>query len=139
MRITEHPVLPFIKQKKITIYYGGEPIEAAEGEPVAAALLASGIRALRTTVKYREPRGVFCAIGRCTDCMMIVDGVPNTRTCVTAARDGMRVERQECLVSPEPPADTRADTMAGRGAETGADTIAGRGSDTDTETDGADA
>ena len=95
-RIDKHPVLPDLAvSKTVVIYCNGKPVEAAEGEPVAAALINAGIRSFRTTVKRREPRGIFCAIGRCTDCMMIVDGHPNTRTCVTPARDGMRVETQD--------------------------------------------
>lgn len=98
MRVKEHPILGELGEvKKATLYYNGEPVEAIEGEPVAAALMNAGIRVFRTTAKRREPRGIFCAIGRCTDCMMIVDGIPNTRTCVTAVKDGMRVEKQEGL------------------------------------------
>lgn len=103
MRITEHPILDEpLDRKKATLYYNGHPIEAYEDEPIASALMAAGIRVMRTTAKYHEPRGIFCAIGRCTDCMMIVDGVPNTRTCVTYVQDGMRVERQEGLASLKP-------------------------------------
>ncbi len=109
MRVEKHPILGDLpQQKKVTLYYNGQPLEAYEGEPVAAALMNAGIRVFRTTAKRREPRGIFCAIGRCTDCMMIVDGVPNTRTCVTYVKDGMRVEKQEGLV---PVKDT------GKGAE----------------------
>ena len=72
-------------------------MEAYEGEPIAAALLAGGIRVFRHTHKKGEPRGVFCGIGRCTDCMMTVDGVPNVRTCVTPAREGMVIETQRGL------------------------------------------
>ena len=97
MRIAEHPILPTLKKPKVTIYYNGKPLQALEGEPVASALMAAGIRSMRTTPKFHEPRGVFCAIGRCTDCMMIVDGIPNTRTCVTMVYDGMRVEQQDGL------------------------------------------
>ena len=103
MRVIEHPILDELKdQKKVTLYYNGEPVEAVEGEPVAAALMNAGIRVFRTTAKRHEPRGIFCAIGRCTDCMMIVDGIPNTRTCVTPVRDGMRVEKQEGLAPLKP-------------------------------------
>ena len=83
MRVTEHPILDELDTSKtVTIYFNGRPIEALEGEPIASALMNAGI---------------FCAIGRCTDCMMIVDGVPNTRTCVTPVRDGMHVRTQEGL------------------------------------------
>ena len=97
-RVEKHPVLGEVSyEKEVTLYFDGKPITAREGEPVAAALLAAGIRAFRTTEKRKEPRGVFCAIGRCTDCMMIVDGRPNTRTCITPVRDGMCVETQHGL------------------------------------------
>lgn len=72
-------------------------MEAREGEPIAMALTAAGIRVFRTTEKLHEPRGVYCAMGRCSDCMMIVDGQPNVRTCVTLVKDGMRVEVQHGL------------------------------------------
>ena len=98
MRVIEHPILDELDtSKKVTIYFNNQPIEALEGEPIASALMNAGIRAFRTTAKRHEPRGIFCAIGRCTDCMMIVDGIPNTRTCVTMVRDGMHVQTQQGL------------------------------------------
>ena len=94
-RIDEHPILgPRTQRPKITIYLDGEPLEAEEGEPLAAALWANDVRVLRWSEKRGEPRGLFCALGRCTDCVMTVDGRPNVRTCVTPAREEMRVERQ---------------------------------------------
>ena len=48
----------------------------------------------RHTLKNDAPRGIFCAIGRCTDCVMIVDGQPNVRTCVTPLHAGMKVQTQ---------------------------------------------
>lgn len=95
MRVAEHPVLDALDASKtVTIYYNDTPVPALDGEPVAAALMNAGIRSFRTTAKRHEPRGIFCAIGRCTDCMMIVDGVPNVRTCVCPVHDGMRVYTQ---------------------------------------------
>jgi len=94
-RVIDHPVLgPAARRSRVTILFAGEPVEAFAGEPVAAALLAAGVRVFRTTSKRREPRQLFCGIGRCTDCVMIVDGQPNVRTCVTPVREGMRVEVQ---------------------------------------------
>ncbi len=98
MRVIEHPILGTLDTaNKVTIYFDGKPIEALAGEPISAALVNAGIVAFRKTHKSGEPRGIFCAIGRCTDCMMIVDGVPNTRTCVTAVQDGMHVKTQNGL------------------------------------------
>lgn len=98
MRIKEHPLLAEKEEKNlVTIYFDNQPLEAIEGEPVAAALMAAGIKAFRTTERFHEPRGIFCAIGRCSDCMMIIDGKPNTRSCITKVRDGMQVQTQHGL------------------------------------------
>ena len=98
IRVKHHPILGEAEERKtVTIYFDGEPLQAYEGEPIAAALISAGHRAFRTTQKEHKPRGIFCAIGRCTDCMMIVDGKPNTRTCITLVRDGMKVETQHGL------------------------------------------
>jgi predicted molibdopterin-dependent oxidoreductase YjgC len=97
-RITDHPILgPLPPAKEVTIYCDGRKIAAREGETVAAALVAEGVLLFRTTVKYEEPRGIFCAIGRCTDCAMTVNGVPNVRTCITTVEENMRVETQQGL------------------------------------------
>ena len=97
-RVLDHPVLGALDETEtVTIYFDGRPISARRGEPIAAALMSAGITAFRTTPKRGEPRGIFCAIGRCTDCMMIVNGKPNTRTCVTPVEDGMTVETQHGL------------------------------------------
>jgi len=93
MRITGHPILEDIKdRKKVIITVDNKQIDAYEGEPIAAALHAAGIKVFRTTRKYGEPRGVFCNRGRCTDCIMKVDGKPNVRTCITMVKEGMNIE-----------------------------------------------
>ena len=67
MRIERHPILDIPENReKVTIYVNGEPIEAVKGEVVAAALLAAGYKTFRKTPKYHRPRGIFCAIGRCS-------------------------------------------------------------------------
>lgn len=101
-RISEHPILgEQEKGRKVTFTYDGKEMEGFEGEPIAAALRAAGVMAHRYTKNHHEPRGIFCAIGRCTDCVMVVDGTPNIRTCVTPLQEGMKVETQYG-VSPEP-------------------------------------
>lgn len=72
----------------------GEPVEAYPGETIATALLAADCRTARRTAHRDAPRGVFCAIGVCHDCRMIVDGEANVRTCLVPARAGMVVETQ---------------------------------------------
>jgi len=95
MRVKNHPVLGKDKRvPDVTIFVDGKELKACRGEPIAAALLAAGIRVFRKTPKTGESRGLFCAIGRCTDCIMTVNGIPNVRTCVTPVEDGMVVETQ---------------------------------------------
>ena len=95
MRITEHPILGKLEEKPtVKIEVDGKSIDAIEGEPIAAALMAAGKTIFRYTRKRKEARGVFCAIGQCTDCMMIVDGVPNVRTCITTVKEGMKIQTQ---------------------------------------------
>ena len=97
LRITEHPILDFSKtdSRKVNITVNGKRIEAYEGEPIASAILASGIKVLRRTPKLKSPRSLFCAIGRCSDCVMTVNGTPSVRTCVTPVEDGMIIESQD--------------------------------------------
>ena len=79
---------------EVEIVVDGQPIQAFEGESVAAAILSSGRRAYRTTTRLNEPRGMYCGIGVCFDCVMTIDGRPNVRTCQGSVRAGMRVESQ---------------------------------------------
>jgi predicted molibdopterin-dependent oxidoreductase YjgC len=95
MRVEVHPILgTAAAQRTVTIYVDGEPMSAYEGEPIAAALMAAGKPVMRYTKKRQEPRGYFCGLGRCTDCIMTVNGVPQVRTCITPVAEGMRIETQ---------------------------------------------
>ena len=95
IRIEEHPILGVQeKGKLIKFTFDGKEVEGYEGEPIAAALKAAGLMVHRYTKKEHRPRGIFCAIGRCTDCVMVVDGKPNIRTCVTPLKAGMVVKTQ---------------------------------------------
>ena len=78
----------------VTIVVDGRHMTAYAGETVAAALLAEGIAATRRT-PGGAPRGVFCGMGMCFDCLAVVDGAPNTRTCTVWVRHGMDVRLQE--------------------------------------------
>ncbi len=94
LRIEEHPILDFPKRKKVKFFFEGREMEGYEGEPIAAALHAAGVKVLHHSLKLARPRGFFCAIGNCSSCLMIVDGVPNVRACTERLREGMSVERQ---------------------------------------------
>lgn len=95
MRIEEHPILKFNKGKTITFKFNGRDIEGCEGEPIAAALHAAGIRVLSHSRIHKRARGFWCAIGNCSSCNMRVNGVPNVRTCVEPLREDMIVETQQ--------------------------------------------
>ena len=104
MRIHDHPILDLPEWgRQVAIQVDGRPMSAFEGEPIAAALIAAGIRVFRYTARTGEPRGVFCALGRCTDCRMTVNGVPNVRTCVTPVEEGMIIQTQRGLGTWEAP------------------------------------
>ena len=95
MRIENHPILDtFEKGREVQFTYDGREMTGYEGEPIAEALHAAGVMVHRYTTKKHEPRGMFCAIGRCTDCVMIVNGKTNIRTCITPLEEGMVVETQ---------------------------------------------
>ena len=80
--------------RPVQIVVDGRPVRAFEGESVAAALLAEGQRNLRKTARLGRPRGLYCGMGICFDCVMTIDGRRNVRACQAAVRDGMRVETQ---------------------------------------------
>jgi sarcosine oxidase subunit alpha len=79
--------------------FNGKPIEAQPGDSVGAALFRSGVRVFSRSFKSHRPRGLLCVAGRCPNCLMDVDGVPNVRACVTPARPGMTVKHQNAFPS----------------------------------------
>src|SRR5262245_2376484 len=80
--------------RKVRFTFDDEAIEAAEGETIAVALFAAGHGTLRTTSRHEEPRGLFCNMGVCFECLVEVDGHANLRACQTIVRSGMRVRTQ---------------------------------------------
>jgi predicted molibdopterin-dependent oxidoreductase YjgC len=78
----------------VTIFIEGKPIQVPTGEMVAAAVLASGLGWVRSTPVSGAPRMPYCLMGVCFECLMEIDGVPNSQACMTQVREGMRVERQ---------------------------------------------
>lgn len=95
-RIVEHPILGKKEEGRVVEFtFDGQKMKGFENEPIAIALKANGVMIHRYTKKEHKPRGLFCAIGRCTDCVMVVDGKPNIRTCVTPLKEGMEVKTQD--------------------------------------------
>lgn len=75
--------------------FDGSPVSFRDGQTVGAALVAQGWISWRTTRVGGRPRGLFCGIGVCFDCLVTIDGVPNQRACLVRARDDMAVTTQE--------------------------------------------
>ena len=94
MRISQHPILEFERGAAVSFTFDGAAVPAYTGETIAAALYAAGFRTLASSPVQHRPRGLFCAIGNCSSCMMVVDGVTNVKTCIELVRDGMVVETQ---------------------------------------------
>jgi predicted molibdopterin-dependent oxidoreductase YjgC len=80
----------------VNISIDGHRVDAYVGETVAAVLFVEHKIVVRTTT-LGMPRGVFCGMGSCFDCLVIVDGVSNTRACMTWVREGMEVRCQDGL------------------------------------------
>ena len=96
MRIKEHPILDFKERSGnlVSFTFEGKVMHGYEGESIAAALHANGVKVYHTSYKDKA-RGFFCAIGKCSSCFMVVDGLPNVRTCIVPLRAGMKVEVQK--------------------------------------------
>jgi len=78
------------KALSLRVVVNGQPVAAAEGDTVAAALLASGRSTFRRD-QAGAPRGPFCLMGVCQECLVEIDGVPNRRACLVPVAHGMRV------------------------------------------------
>lgn len=77
-----------------TVTFDGRPLEVLPGRTVAAALWAAGVTAWRGTRRTGRPRGVFCGIGVCFDCLVTVNGRPNQRSCLVPVRPGDVIRTQ---------------------------------------------
>jgi D-hydroxyproline dehydrogenase subunit gamma len=82
------------RELPLTILIDGTATPARHGDTVAAAMLGSGYVACRTTAVSGTPRGPYCLMGVCFDCLVKIDGDANRQACMTTVRDGMRIETQ---------------------------------------------
>lgn len=95
MRINEHPILSFNKGRKIKFTFDGKECEGCEGDTIASALHAEGVKVLGHSHNHDRPRGFYCAIGNCSSCLMTVNGEPNVRVCTEKLKEGMTVTTQK--------------------------------------------
>lgn len=80
--------------KEFTIYINGVAALAYPGETLATVMLASGLRVFRHTTLKGQPRGLYCGMGICYECLVTHNGKPNVRACQTLAQPGDVVECQ---------------------------------------------
>ena len=107
MRLTHASIRP--SGRAISFQFDGRAIAALQGETVAAALSSAGITTFRHTPSG-APRGLFCGMGACFDCVVTVDGRIGQRACLMQASDGMRVASgfpAELAPDPAPARDER--------------------------------
>lgn len=78
----------------MTFTFEGRPVVAEPGQSVAAALWADGIRSWRRTRHDGQPRGLFCGIGVCFDCLVVVNGAAGQRACLVEVHEGDVIRAQ---------------------------------------------
>lgn len=78
----------------VRVTVNGAELQCRAGDSVAAALFAGGVLACRDTAVGEVPRGPYCMMGVCYDCLVTIDGQANQQGCMTAVREGMKIERQ---------------------------------------------
>jgi len=93
-RLYAHPILTIEERPTVHFNFNGKRLEAKEGEMIATALFAHGIRVFGHHDADGAPQGIFCANGQCSQCMVVADGVP-VKGCMVPVRQGMDVRSCE--------------------------------------------
>ena len=76
----------------VNITVDGKLIEAYEGETVATALLSAGIRTFNLSHNQKKPRGLYCGMGICYECLVSINGIHGQRACITPVESEMIIE-----------------------------------------------
>jgi sarcosine oxidase, subunit alpha len=93
-RLPPHPAQAIDQTRTVTFSFASRLITAYEGDTIASALYAAGVRIFSRSFKYHRPRGLLCCANRCPNCLMNVDRTPNVRACNEPVREGMQVRPQ---------------------------------------------
>ena len=99
LRLEPHPTHLLDRLKAVAFEFDGKRVEAYEGDTVASALYAAGRTTFSRSFKYHRPRGLLCVAGRCPNCLVTVDSVPNVRACTELVREGLIVRHQNAWPS----------------------------------------
>ena len=98
-RLPQHPAQVIDLSAETGFSFDGRAIRAYQGDTVASALYSSGVRIFSRSFKYHRPRGLLCVSGKCPNCLVNVDGIPNVQACTEPVRDGMVVTHQNAWPS----------------------------------------
>jgi len=98
-RLDPKPTEEVDRSKTVTFEFDGASVQSYEGDTVASALCAAGVRTFSRSFKYHRPRGLLCVAGRCPNCLVTVDDVPNVRACTEPVREAMKVRHQNAWPS----------------------------------------
>lgn len=79
-------------EQTVTISIDSTPVTVDTGTTVAGAMIAQGATAWRSTRNNERPRGLFCGIGACFDCLVTIDSVPNQRACMVRVCEGQQID-----------------------------------------------
>lgn len=79
--------------QNFNIEVNGQKIQGRSGQTIAAALINAGVKVFRHT-PAQAPRGIFCGMGVCFECVVTVNGIPDQRACMTLVQPGMKIETQ---------------------------------------------
>lgn len=95
-RIKKHPILSIPDREEVSFFWQGAPLTAKQGETIASALFANGIRVFGHHHKDGSPQGIFCANGQCSQCMVLANQMP-VKSCMELVEPGMQVEPADGL------------------------------------------
>jgi predicted molibdopterin-dependent oxidoreductase YjgC len=84
--------IPHSRGQRLNVMVDGEPAEAYAGESVATVLMAAGHIMYQQAAPEHPAKCLFCGMGVCFNCVITINGVPNTRACITTVAEGMVIE-----------------------------------------------
>ncbi|TFG20600.1 MAG: sulfurtransferase [Promethearchaeota archaeon] len=100
--INEHPILPIPQRKQVDFTFNGTPLKGYEGIVISSNLFLNGIKIFGHHHKDKSPQGIFCAMGQCSQCTVLVNGQP-MKSCMIPLKPDMKID--SCEGYPELPAD----------------------------------
>jgi len=100
-RLPQAPTQRIDRTKRLSFTYQSKTWTGLAGDTVATALFENGFRIFSRSFKYHRPRGLYSLDGESSTTLMQIDHTPNVRAEQTLLREGMRVEAQNVVGSPE--------------------------------------